>query len=131
MVVLHVFVPLATVLAWPERLFGIIPLVAGLAVAVTAKKQFARLGTNVRTFNKPDMLVTDGLFRYTRNPMYLGFCLALAGIAMLLGSLSVITAWLAFPLLVARWYIRYEENMMARTFGDDYLRYKSKVRAWL
>jgi protein-S-isoprenylcysteine O-methyltransferase Ste14 len=75
--------------------------------------------------------VTNGWFRYTRNPMYLGIVLGCVGLAILLGSLG---AWLPLPefiLILRVRFIRGEEALLEDTFGEEYLRYKSKVRRWL
>jgi protein-S-isoprenylcysteine O-methyltransferase Ste14 len=110
---------------------GIVPLVLGLVINISADRQFAQVGTNVKTFDDPDRLVTDGWFRYSRNPMYLGFVLILAGVWMLLGSASPLLGVLIFAVIADRWYIPYEEQKMAGKFGQAYEDYKRQVRQWI
>ncbi|NVI99345.1 isoprenylcysteine carboxylmethyltransferase family protein [Myxococcus sp. AM009] len=110
---------------------GLPLVVLGLGVAIAARAQFARARTNIYTFSKPDYLVTDGLFRFTRNPMYLGFCLALTGLAVFLGSLAPVLCALAYLVISDRWYIAFEEEMMRARFGEAYQRYARHTRRWL
>lgn len=110
---------------------GLPLVVLGLGVAVAARSQFARARTNIYTFRQPDHLVTDGLFRFTRNPMYLGFCLALAGLAVFLGSLAPVLCAVTYLVISDRWYIAFEEEMMRARFGEAYQRYARHTRRWL
>ncbi|PCK32870.1 methyltransferase family protein [Pseudoalteromonas piscicida] len=141
-ILLFLFVILMPVVCWltaashfiyyPFNLLGLVPIALGLALAKSGSKLFAKEETNIMTFNKPDKLVDDGVFRYTRNPMYLGFVIALLGYAVLVGGALVSFLFVITFLLIAdRWYIRFEEKMMEQTFGDAYLRYRGRVRRWL
>jgi protein-S-isoprenylcysteine O-methyltransferase Ste14 len=113
------------------RLAGIVPFVAGAALVITARARFARARTNIYTFRDPGVLVTDGLFAYTRNPMYLGLSLALLGVAIGFGSAAALLLAAAYVVVTDRWYIAFEERALARKFGDDYLRYAQRTRRWL
>lgn len=94
-------------------------------------RQFERARTNIKTFDRPDKLVTWGVFRWTRNPMYLGFAGALFGLWLALGSASPALIMLAFWVTCDRWYIRFEERVMRQRFGADYLAYCERTRRWL
>jgi protein-S-isoprenylcysteine O-methyltransferase Ste14 len=131
MVLLHCTGPLATLLAPPWNAVGVAFFLAGLAVAQWHARLFRRVGTEINTFRRPGRLVREGLFRVSRNPMYLGFAIALAGVALGLGSASPWLAWLLFILLTDRWYIRVEEAAMLACFGDEYAAYQREVRRWL
>ncbi len=109
---------------------GLIPLVFGLTLAVLGSRQFDRVGTNINTFLDPTILVTDGLFRYSRNPMYLGFVLLIAGAAWLTATLPAILIAVLFAVITDLWYIRFEEAAMRRRFGDAYDVYARTVRRW-
>ncbi|WP_275557288.1 isoprenylcysteine carboxylmethyltransferase family protein [Pseudoalteromonas sp. J010] len=83
-------------------------------------------------FDEPTVLVASGIYKYTRNPMYLGFTIAIFGFAILLGgSLSSLLLTAAFFLITDRWYIPYEERMMHAKFGREYEAYCRKVRRWI
>jgi len=93
----------------------------GLGFTLSGARLFSRIGTNIKTFNKPDQLVVSGLFSISRNPMYLGFLLLLAGIAVALGTLAPFVIVTAFFMITNLWYIPFEEQKMEETFGRDYL----------
>ncbi|MCG8344471.1 MAG: hypothetical protein MI685_04815 [Chlorobiales bacterium] len=77
MVGLWLVFPIMQFVTFPISLVGILPLVAGLGIAKRGSDIFEKTGTNIETFDDPDILVTDGLYRISRNPMYLGFLVAL------------------------------------------------------
>ena len=132
MVVLYRTVPAGEILPVPYNYVIGVPLFfAGLGLGLYAARQFARVRTNIKTFNKPNVLVTDGAFRFTRNPMYLGFAIALLGLAIKLNVWPPFIIVAAFVLITHFWYIRFEERMAAETFGDAYETYRGKTRRWI
>lgn len=110
---------------------GVLPMLLGLVLAVHASRQFSRAGTNIIPLSKSTALVTDGAFRWTRNPMYTGMILFLCGLAMLLDSAWNWLLVLAFVAIIRQRFVVKEEALMAETFGDDYLAYCGTVRRWL
>jgi protein-S-isoprenylcysteine O-methyltransferase Ste14 len=131
MIALHFLLPITIILPFPWDLMGLVPLVIGLGLSIAGSGHFSRVKTNIKTFDQPDVFVTDGLYRYSRNPMYLGFALALIGVWIVLGSLSPVIGPLFFILLTDRWYIPFEERMMMNTFGSQYQGYQTKTRRWI
>jgi protein-S-isoprenylcysteine O-methyltransferase Ste14 len=130
--VLHLVWP-GTRLHWHSA-YQIVPLVllaAGLGLAFWGSAHFSRAGTNIDTFHEPGLLVTDGPFRFSRNPMYLGMVIALWGVAKLLGTASPLLVLLVFAVIVDRWYITFEERWMKEKFGDAYTKYQARTRRWL
>ena len=120
------------IVIYPYTLIGLPFIATGLILAVRGRQFFKRLGTNIMTFDEPDLLVTEGLFRYTRNPMYLGFVVALLGFSLLVGAaVSSLLLVMLFILITDRWYIAFEEKVMLRKFGSDYDNYCQKVRRWI
>lgn len=119
-------------IVYPYNLAGIPLCLFGLLLAVGAKKRFMREGTNIMTFGEPDKLVTQGAFKFSRNPMYLGFAISLFGAAVSLGAgVMSVCGWLTFVIVTDRWYIRFEEQAMRRKFGAVYERYCCQVRRWI
>jgi protein-S-isoprenylcysteine O-methyltransferase Ste14 len=106
-------------LGW--ALFGSSWLVGGWFMRTIEKA-----GTPIRTDRPVERLVTDGPFRYTRNPGYLGLAMLYAGIAVLRNSL-----WAILLLPVVVYVIGREELYLERTFGEEYLAYKARVRRWV
>lgn len=118
-------------LSMPWPLAGLMPMAAGLWLALRGSRQFAEHGTGIIPLSRSTALVTDGVFRISRNPMYLGMLLFLAGAACLA---NVAWAWLvpaAFFILIRQAFVVREEALMRATFGADYEAYCGRVRRWL
>jgi protein-S-isoprenylcysteine O-methyltransferase Ste14 len=131
MAALHVVLPGPTLLAFPYTLAGAVVAALGLTVTLAGARLFARVGTNIRTFNEPGVLVTDGPFRWSRNPIYLGFVLLLLGTAILLGTATPLLGPALFAIVADRWYIAFEERAMQAKFGSLYADYMRRTRRWL
>lgn len=112
-------------------LIGLPLVAAGLGLAFAGSHRFRRANTNIHTFRRPDVLVTDGIFSISRNPMYLGFALALAGFAVKLNTPANLALVVLFVLVADLWYIRFEEKAAEEAFGDAYLRYRRRTRRWI
>lgn len=113
--------------------FIVASAVTGLAFAVAGVVAFrkARTTVNPTTPQKSSSVVTTGVYRLSRNPMYLGFLLFLAAWAI---ALSNAAAFLLLPVFVAymnRFQISVEERALLAHFGDEYLAYMRSVRRWL
>ncbi len=122
--------PLAPLQA-PLRLPGVIALVIGLALVAWTIRTMRAHRTQVNPFLPTSELVTDGPFRWSRNPIYLGFCLAYLGAGFALRAGWVV---LFFPLVAAVLdvgVIRREERYLRRLFGPAYEAYRAKVRRWV
>lgn len=136
---ISVLAMLALQLLWPAaaiipplwNLLGIVPLALGVIVNLLADSIFHQVHTTVKPFVESSVLVTGGVFRVSRNPMYLGFVLVLIGIALLMGSLTPWMIIAAFVILLDRIYITVEERMLAERFRDQWTDYKRSTRRWL
>jgi len=131
MLAMHFLLPVASCIPPLWNLLGILPVAVGVAINLAADGAFRNAGTAVKPFEESSVLVTDGVFRVTRNPMYLGFVLILIGLAVLLGSLTPYPVVIAFAVLVDRMFITVEERMLAEKFGLDWKIYKLSTRRWL
>jgi protein-S-isoprenylcysteine O-methyltransferase Ste14 len=116
---------------FPWTLTGLLPLGVGLWICVWADALFRRKGTTVKPSEEPSTLVAGGPFAVSRNPMYLGMLLALAGVALLLGSATPFVPVLAFYAVMRLVFIPSEERAMREAFGVDWSAYASRVRRWI
>jgi len=131
MVILHFIFPGMTIIPQPWNLAGIISVALGVAINLIADGKFHEVKTTVKPFEQSSELVTSGVFRISRNPMYLGFIFILAGIAILLGSLSPYLIVVLFGLAMEKVFIEAEEKMLEAKFGSQWTKYKTSVRRWL
>jgi len=130
-VILHFLLPLRQLLAFPWRLLGLVPLVIGIVLNLLADRALKQHDTTVKPFEESNALVTGGVFRLTRNPMYLGMTLILLGIAMLLGSATPFAVVPIAGVLFDRVFISPEERMLEDTFGDQFRECRKRVRRWI
>lgn len=116
-----------------RAVFAIALALAGGAIGLAGTVAFRRAKTTVNPM-KPQAtssLVTTGIYKYTRNPMYMGFLFMLLGWAAFLLSPWTLAGPLAFVLYVNRFQIKPEERALAVLFGDSFSQYAADVRRWL
>jgi protein-S-isoprenylcysteine O-methyltransferase Ste14 len=105
----------------------------GLLVAVAGVLAFRRQRTTINPLHpeQSTALVTTGIYRHTRNPMYLGLLLVLLGFAIWLGNVLAPIMLVAFVLYLTRFQIVPEERVLREKFGEEYAGYMRRVRRWL
>lgn len=123
--------PLVRYTSLAGQIVGGIIIVVGLFLLVAANGLFVRAGTDVIPFRNVSALVTSGIYRYTRNPMYLGMLAVLLGCAITVGVVSALIVPLAFALIIDARFIRPEEQMLLGLFPEEFPAYCQRVRRWL
>ena len=103
----------------------------GLTVAICVEVIFTRRGTTIMPFREASVLVKDGPFRYSRNPIYCGMATALIGFGLLMGTAVPFVVIPIFVLIIDIYFIRAEEAVLETAFGAEYLAYKARVRRWI
>lgn len=115
----------------PVRGTGWLALTGGAGMGLWALTAFSRQGTTYEPFETPSALVAAGPYRYTRNPMYLGLCLLLSGVALLAGRPALLLAPALFVAIMDATQVPREEAQMQALFGPRYRDYRRRVRRWL
>ncbi|MEK1943617.1 MAG: isoprenylcysteine carboxylmethyltransferase family protein [Pseudomonas sp.] len=110
---------------------GALLFAVGAAKMLAAAGLFRRLGTHVPPSRPTTLIATTGPYRWTRNPMYLGMALVYAGIAIGFDGAIALALLPLVLIVIQRQVIAHEERYLEAKFGDDYRRYKAKVRRWL
>jgi protein-S-isoprenylcysteine O-methyltransferase Ste14 len=128
---LHLWLPLKGLIPAPWNLLGVVPILVGAALNVAADTLFKKHKTTVKPFKDSNALVTTGVYRWTRNPMYLGLVLILSGVACLAGSLSAFLPPAAFAILMDKAFIKTEEEMLSARFPEQWQQYRSCARRWV
>lgn len=114
-----------------QNLLGWLAIVLGTGTMMSAVGLFRRAGIEPRPWKATSGLVTDGVYRWTRNPMYLGMALIYAGIALVVDSLVALLLLVPVVLLIQREVIAREEGYLEAKFGQPYRAYRASVRRWI
>ncbi|MEM7119537.1 MAG: isoprenylcysteine carboxylmethyltransferase family protein [Chloroflexota bacterium] len=128
---LHFLLPNGRFIPAPFNLLGILLILLGLGMMLWSSNRFSRSDTTIIPFQESSQLVQSGLFRFSRNPIYLGMAIILTGVAVILGSIVPFLMVPLFMWIIQRNFIIHEEVMLEETFGEDYRQYKKEVRRWL
>lgn len=121
-------------IAFPgQTILAALLVVAGAILGAQGVLVFRRARTTVNpmTPEAATKLVTDGVYRITRNPMYLGLLSLLLAVGVYLGTLTALVVLPAFIWYMSAFQIRPEEERLIEIFGDDYRDYRGKVRRWI
>tara|TARA_B100000965_G_C19115211_1_gene550835 strand:+ start:111 stop:503 length:393 start_codon:yes stop_codon:yes gene_type:complete len=103
----------------------------GFLLAFNSIARFLRAKTGVVPFSESTTLITEGFYKYTRNPMYVGMNSFLLGLLVILNNPINLIFLIVFFFIVRNLFVIKEEMQMKETFGEEYLLYKDKVRRWL
>ncbi len=114
-------------------LWPMIFLALGIAIAVSGVREFSRHNTTINPLdpNQSSLVVNSGIFRLSRNPMYLGMLFVLIAWADYLDNLLGFSGALFFVLYITRFQILPEERILLGNFGEDFQTYLNSVRRWL
>jgi protein-S-isoprenylcysteine O-methyltransferase Ste14 len=110
---------------------GLVLVLAGFAIALAGALALRRGGTNIPPHRPTTRIVTDGPYRYSRNPLYLALTLIYAGVGLIADDLWILVMLLPLLLVVHWGVIRREERYLEGKFGETYRQYKESVRRWL
>lgn len=131
MAVLYFHAPGSEIIPLPWNLLGAIPLLLVVILIVKADAAFSQNETTVKPHEAPKVLITSGVFRVSRNPMYLGMVLILGGMAMLMGTISPFIVIPVFITCMHVIFIKTEERVLKEHSGEAWLAYKEKIRQWI
>ncbi len=106
-------------------------LLAGAALTIAALVEFRRARTTVIPRQDPNALITGGVFRFSRNPIYLADVLVLLGFALIWGRVLGIVLVPIFVILLERRFIRGEEARLQDAFGEKFTAYAGQTRRWI
>lgn len=130
-VVLVLLFPFLKIIHSPFTFLGIPLIVFGLWLTFWVDWLFKKKETTVKPDKEASVLMTQGVFCFSRHPMYLGFVSWLLGLAILSGNLAAFFAPIALFFTFEIIFIPYEEETIERIFGGKYREYKKHVRQWL
>lgn len=114
-----------------SQLVGGIIILFGLYLLVAANGLFVRSGTEIVPFREVSTLVTTGVYRLSRNPMYLGMTMVLLGSAITVGAASALLIPIVFIVIIEFRFVRQEEQILHQLFPEEFSAYCRRVRRWL
>jgi protein-S-isoprenylcysteine O-methyltransferase Ste14 len=130
---LAAFLPTVPLPDGPRRLAALVVFGVGLGFDLAGLVAFFKAGTTINPLSprRTTALVTGGVYRFTRNPMYVGLALVLVAWAVLQSSVPAFLGPVAFVLYITRFQIAPEERVLSQVFGEEFRRYAARVPRWL
>ncbi len=124
---------------WPLRLgipesleiIGYLLVLCGVAIAILVSSSFRKVGTAIEPWKPTTAIVTTGIYAWSRNPIYTGFCFINIGIGIATNNLWIFASFIPAAFLLYHIAIAKEESYLEQKFGDEYLAYKKSVRRWI
>ena len=116
-----------------KDIFGSIIIIFGISIIISAIILFKKYKTTIAPFKPSNAtkLIVSGVYKFSRNPMYLGLLLVLSGISTILNPIGGLFLIPLFILYLNLFQIIPEENAMINLFKDEFLEYKKNVRRWI
>jgi len=129
--VLHLVTPLGDRPILPSSFFALLLGISGFTIMMLAWWQFKTRQVAICPTDHTAHLITDGIYRFSRNPMYMGMLLMLVSVAAWFGTTPFFAAAAAFFLVIQLEFCPYEEEKLLVAFGEAYSDYKMAVRRWI
>ena len=114
-----------------SSLLGLILILSGISLVFVSFRFMRKMKTTFIPDGTPEVLISSGPFKFSRNPIYLGMLTILVGVAFLMSSLSAIIIAFVFGIIINFTWIAHEEKKLHELFSEDWEKYSSKVRRWI
>ena len=114
-----------------SSLLGLILILSGISLVFVSFRFMRKMKTTFIPDGTPEVLISSGPFKFSRNPIYLGMLTILVGVAFLMSSLSAIIIAFVFGIIINFTWIAHEEKKLKELFSEDWENYSSKVRRWI
>ena len=116
-----------------QDLISIITLLIGVLILINPILKFIKSKTTIDPikFKKVNKLIISGIYKYSRNPMYLGLLIIVISTSIFYLNIFSITTPFLFYCWINRFQIKREEIFLAEKFGKEYMSYKTKTRRWI
>lgn len=132
--VLTLWFPIGPGLARPNGLgltVGLVFVAVGFVLAILPARRFYKAGTSVAPGEPSTVLVKEGIYKVTRNPIYIGLILIYFGLCLVLTSIWMLLLLVPATIILHRGVVKREEDYLSWKFGDAYRSYVSQVPRWL
>ena len=130
-ILLHALFPMNLLPPVLANVVGGLSFILAVILAVLASRTMRQAGTNVNPSQPTTAIVSDGPFRFTRNPLYLSLTLLYSSISLLANALWPMLMLPIVLIIIERGVIAREERYLEDKFGEEYTHYKARVRRWI
>lgn len=130
-ILLHALLPMNLLPPVLANILGGLSFILAVILAVSASRTMRQAGTNVNPSQPTTAIVSDGPFRFTRNPLYLSLTLLYSSISLLVNALWPMLMLPIVLIIIDRGVIAREERYLEDKFGEEYTQYKVRVRRWI
>ncbi len=113
------------------NIIGAVLILASILLVPTVLIRFKKVGTTFDVRKSATTLITNGPYRFSRNPAYISLTLLYLGLGSVFNNVWIIALVIPVLLIMDLWIVRKEERHLEEIFGEEYLQYKSSVRRWL
>ena len=128
---IHCFYPINVGISSGFENVGLLVALLALVLIIYISRTFTRVETNIEPWKPTTTIISTGIYAYSRNPIYVAFCLVPIGIGIFLNSFWILFSFLPSAVLVYFIAIKKEEDYLEKKFGAEYVQYKNRVRRWL
>ena len=128
---IDLFYPLPTMPLGLQLGAGMASVIVGALLIWSSMTSFKRAGTTYDPYSASTTLVIKGIYRYTRNPGYLGLAIIQLGLALMFDSPWILLTTLIAVIVINQFVIKLEEKKLMSTFGKEYQNYLADVRRWI
>lgn len=129
--VVHWFYPIELVSPALRWAIGLPVIILGLSIIIYCATLFKKAQTDIKPWEPTSQIISSGIYRFSRNPIYFSFIIVGIGTAITINTLWVLIMMIPLVLLLNRNVIFKEESYLEKKFGQEYLNYKNRVRRWI
>lgn len=129
--ILQKFYPTGIGIPFDHQYWGLGMVILGVGFLIYVSSVFKKAETNIKPWEPTNNIITTGIYRKSRNPIYLGFNIFPIGLGIFFDNLWVFLSFLPSAFMLYHIAIKKEEAYLEEKFGDEYRAYTSKVRRWI
>lgn len=113
------------------RIFGSLLIIFGLGILLAAKIKMQKAKTNIEPWKPTNAIISDGIYSYSRNPIYVAMILIYSGVTLIFNAIWFLPVLVLVFIAMIYGVILREERYLEKKFGAEYLDYKKSVRRWI
>lgn len=117
--------------SFPAKIIGVLLIIFGLGIIFNARKKMQRAETNIEPWKPTNSIITDGIYAFSRNPVYVAMVIIYFGVLLFFNSIWFLPTLVLVLFTMHFGVILREEKYLETKFGEEYTNYKNSVRRWI